>query len=73
MTLLFDFHLPTQNWVYFPEKVNIFSLQSILTWTVLSYQTDLKATKTGHDRAVVLAISLWENPAAASTSFRGES
>ena len=53
--MLLDFHLPTQKWVYFPGK-KLSSFQSILTWTVLSYQTELKGTKAGHDYVVVLAI-----------------
>ena len=26
MTMLFDFHLPTENWVYFPEKKTTYYL-----------------------------------------------
>ena len=74
MTMLFHFHLPTQNWVYIfsRKKTMLSSLQCILTWTVLSYQTELKGTKTGHDRVVFLAISPRKNPAAPWTSFSDE-
>ena len=37
MTSLFIFILSIENWMHFPKKA-LSSLQSILTWTVFSYQ-----------------------------------
>ena len=38
MTSLFVFILLSEEWMYFPEKKLLSSIQSILTWTVFSYQ-----------------------------------